>query len=65
MSAVPAFPGPVKMRLTFGLWASFQAIECSRPPDPSMRMFIFRKVKGLPKVIFQSDKKNQANGICD
>ena len=38
----PALPGATKTRSARGLWAIFQARACSRPPLPTIRMFIVR-----------------------
>src|SRR5215510_8676149 len=38
--AVPPLPGATNTFCTFGLWASFQARACSRPPDPITRSFM-------------------------
>src|SRR6185503_4781508 len=38
--AVPPLPGATKTFCTFGLWASFHARACSRPPDPITRSFM-------------------------
>src|SRR3954468_3995000 len=38
--AVPPLPGATKTFCTFGLWASFQAMACSRPPEPITRSFM-------------------------
>src|SRR5215510_12986880 len=38
--AVPPLPGATKTFCTLGLWASFQAMACSRPPDPITRSFM-------------------------
>ena len=38
--AVPAFPGAQTTSSTSGLWLSFQARVCSRPPPPTMMTFI-------------------------
>ena len=38
----PALPGATKTRSARGLWAIFQARACSRPPLPTIRMFIMR-----------------------
>src|ERR1043165_858077 len=34
---VPAFPGETKISSTCGDWRSFQAVACSRPPEPTSR----------------------------
>src|SRR5258706_6617881 len=38
--AVPPFPGATNTFCTFGLCAIFQAIACSRPPEPMTRIFM-------------------------
>ena len=38
--AVPALPGAQKISFTRGLERSFQASACSRPPCPTIRIFI-------------------------
>src|SRR5829696_5984563 len=38
--AIPALPGALHRRSTRGLAPIFHASACSRPPDPSRRMFI-------------------------
>src|SRR5262249_18283136 len=38
--AVPPLPGATNTFCTLGLWASFQAMACSRPPDPITRSFM-------------------------
>src|ERR1041385_1613316 len=38
--AVPPLPGATNTFCTLGLCASFQAMACSRPPDPITRSFM-------------------------
>jgi hypothetical protein len=38
--AMPALPGAQNSRSASGLAAIFQASACSRPPEPSSRMFM-------------------------
>src|SRR4051812_8932580 len=38
--AVPPLPGATNTFCTLGLWVSFQARACSRPPDPITRSFM-------------------------
>src|SRR5258706_11293727 len=38
--AVPPFPGATNTFCTLGLCAIFQAIACSRPPEPMTRIFM-------------------------
>ena len=39
-SAIPAFPGAQYILSAFGLSATATAIACSRPPPPTIRIFI-------------------------
>src|SRR5206468_2105831 len=39
-AAMPGLPGAATRRVTSGDWAIFQARECSRPPEPTRRMFM-------------------------
>ena len=41
--AVPVFPGAMKREVQRGLWDIFQAKACSRPPDPSNKIFMRQK----------------------
>jgi hypothetical protein len=75
--AVPGFPGAIKRVESFGLWAIFQAIACSRPPEPRRRMFIgfvngiyvakvaflFQRAKNLKghNLLFEIKHKFEAN----
>ncbi len=38
--SMPGLPGAMTSRRTRGDWAIFHARACSRPPDPTSRMFI-------------------------
>ena len=42
ISAIPAFPGATSNLLHFGFCLTAQAIECSRAPLPSIRIFMFK-----------------------
>ncbi len=37
---MPALPGAETSRVSSGDWAIFQASACSRPPDPTRRIFM-------------------------
>ena len=42
ISAIPAFPGATSSLLHFGFCLTAQAIECSRAPLPSIRIFMLK-----------------------
>src|SRR5271167_587063 len=54
--AMPGLPGAQTSRVVSGDWSIFQARACSRPPDPTTRMFMraalaraFHAVNSLPR----------------
>ena len=46
--AIPALPGAQYIFSTFGLWATFHAIACSRPPPPTINTFMLLPPACLP-----------------
>src|SRR5919197_2163861 len=47
--AMPGLPGAAKSASTRGLWAIFQASACSRPPPPTIRIFIAGSASPAPR----------------
>src|SRR5687768_11886166 len=54
-SAVPPLPGATNTFCTRGLCANFQAMACSRPPDPITRSFI-----SMPEVPYPGEHHRDA-----
>src|SRR6185503_4546401 len=57
--AVPPLPGATKTFCTRGLWASFHASACSRPPDPITRSFI-----SMPEVAHAGEEHGETALVC-
>ena len=48
-AAMPGLPGAHTSRVSSGDWAIFHASACSRPPDPTSRMFM--AATPLPRLV--------------
>src|SRR3954471_2299744 len=57
--AVPPLPGATYTFWTFGVWASFEASACSRPPEPTTRSFI-----SMPEVANTGKYHGDAPLVC-
>ena len=46
--AIPPLPGAQNSSVTLGDWASFQQMACSRPPEPTTKIFMKRASFYIP-----------------